>query len=416
MDKRKYLQSIFIALLLVGMIIPTSTARAGSSITVTTTSDELNQDGDCSLREAIVAANTDQAVDACPAGNGEDTIYLPDGTYRLTRTGSGEDEAHTGDLDLTESVKIYGERIETTIVDGNEIDRVFHIPGAINVEFRNLTIQKGLVSGPSAAGRGGGIRVAQNAVVNIQNSLLQSNEAATYGGAIDNVSGILTIVNSTFYDNKARDGAGIFNGGTLVIQRSLMYANEAAVYGGALDNNNRATLSNTTISSNSAALDPQDPNGGGGIYNDGTISLFYSTITNNSGVGIVNKGSSEFVSVLVSDNQDVNCTGTGAFLSQGFNLEDEDTCKFTQSNDIVGRAAQLDVLEDNGGPTMTHALLPNSPAIDASDSPDCPGTDQRGAIRPADGDRNGSKVCDIGAFEFNAAYNNIYMPFVLRNQ
>ena len=52
-----------------------------TNITVTTTSDELNGDGDCSLREAIVAANTNAAVDACPAGTGADTITLPAGTF-----------------------------------------------------------------------------------------------------------------------------------------------------------------------------------------------------------------------------------------------------------------------------------------------------------------------------------------------
>jgi CSLREA domain-containing protein len=61
---------------------PTPTPAFGQ-IAVNTTTDELNSDGDCSLREAIQAANTDAAVDACPAGSGTDAITLPAGTYVL---------------------------------------------------------------------------------------------------------------------------------------------------------------------------------------------------------------------------------------------------------------------------------------------------------------------------------------------
>jgi CSLREA domain-containing protein len=56
----------------------------GSAITVTTTTDEVNNDGDCSLREAIESAISDMATDSCAAGNGGDTVVLPAGTYSLT--------------------------------------------------------------------------------------------------------------------------------------------------------------------------------------------------------------------------------------------------------------------------------------------------------------------------------------------
>lgn len=82
------------------LLLPTAQAAQGATeITVTTTDDELNHDGDCSLREAIQAANTDLAVDACPAGNGHDTIMLPAGTYTHTLAGF-EDENLAGDLDI----------------------------------------------------------------------------------------------------------------------------------------------------------------------------------------------------------------------------------------------------------------------------------------------------------------------------
>jgi len=72
-----------------------------ATIGVTTAGDELNSDGDCALREAIQAANTDTAVDACTAGNGADIIEVPAGTYTLSIAGSEEDANATGDLDVT---------------------------------------------------------------------------------------------------------------------------------------------------------------------------------------------------------------------------------------------------------------------------------------------------------------------------
>src|SRR5215470_17970971 len=80
--------------------IPPRAAHA-TSITVTTTNDELNTDGDCSLREAVRAANLNVAVDACPAGQNDqtDTITVPAGTYTLTIPGDDND-ASAGDLDI----------------------------------------------------------------------------------------------------------------------------------------------------------------------------------------------------------------------------------------------------------------------------------------------------------------------------
>ena len=146
------------------------------------------------------------------------------------------------------------------------------------------------------------------------------------------------------------------------------------------------SLVNGTITDNSAHT-------GGGVYRDPTasdaISVRNSIIAQN------------FVHISGSA-PDVS----GTFNSLGHNLIGESTGSsgFGASGDIVGTAADpvdawLGPLRNNGGRTWTHALLWRSPAIDKGDNPDAPVTDQRGLLRVKDGDGNGSRIVDIGAFE-----------------
>jgi hypothetical protein len=96
----------------------------------------------------------------------------------------------------------------------------------------------------------------------------------------------------------------------------------------------------------------------------------------------------------------------GLFISQGHNLvldyhSGNANTSFTDpfNEDILGFNPMLGVLANNGGPTQTHALLAGSPAIDHGDNSGAPAVHQRGVARPRDGDGNGSKLVDIGAFE-----------------
>src|SRR5512138_3483614 len=113
-----------------------------ATISVNTTTDELNSDGDCSLREAIIAANTDAAVDACPAGNGADEINLPTGIYTLTIVGANEDAAQTGDLDITANLTLVGAGRANTTIDANGLDRVFDLLGSPRVRISDVTHSK----------------------------------------------------------------------------------------------------------------------------------------------------------------------------------------------------------------------------------------------------------------------------------
>ncbi len=241
-------------------------APSGTSITVNTVADELNSDGDCSLREALQAANTDAAVDACPAGNGWDTIMVPAGTYVLTKAGSGEDANATGDLDVLDSVTILGASAGTTIFDGNNADRVLHVdPTGLGValDLRDVTVTKG------SSDAGGGLRAA-NGLTRIQDSVFRANSATGSGGAIQADLGTLRVLTSTIENNDA--GASGQGGGiyvdlvALTIQGSTIENNTAQEGAGLYNYYGSATVQDTDVIRNTTV---GTDTYGAGIYSEG---------------------------------------------------------------------------------------------------------------------------------------------------
>ncbi|MDQ2622071.1 MAG: hypothetical protein M3Y45_03425, partial [Actinomycetota bacterium] len=113
----------------IAMLVMAPVAGA-ATINVTVTDDEFNPTGaGCSLRGAITAAQTNAPFAGCPAGSGADTIRLGDGTFRITRPGSGEDGNATGDFDVTGADPLTIEPADVSarvVIDGNGLDRVFH--------------------------------------------------------------------------------------------------------------------------------------------------------------------------------------------------------------------------------------------------------------------------------------------------
>jgi CSLREA domain-containing protein len=320
---------------------------------------------DCSLREAIIAAN------AAPG-----TITVPAGTYTLTIAGKNEDAAATGDLDITGGLglNINGAGAATTIIDGGALDRVFHIRSG-TVSISGVTIRNG--SGTYGAG------IYNNATLNLTDSTVSGNTATS------------------------NNGGGIYNNGTMTVTNSTISGNAADGHGGGIYNSNSTTLSvtNSTISGNTASGTSQ----GGGIYNNGPLNLTSSTISGNTaggnGGGIL-AGTAGGSHLNVKNTIIAGNTGPvtgpdcfGAVTSQGHNLIQTVTAGCVISGDnsgnITGQAANLSPLALNSpGTTETQALLPNSPAIDAGSS-DCPppAKDQRGVARPL------GVACDIGAYE-----------------
>jgi hypothetical protein len=278
----------------------------------------------------------------------------------------------------------------------------------------------------------------------VSNSKFMSNLAAYNGGGID-MGGIVTVTDSTFDTNTAGFRGGGINsyGGTLTISGSSFNNNTGTMYGGGLANDaSTATVSASTFSNN------HSPNNGGGLENSGTLTLTNCTVSANhaetgSGGGLfwypgVGAGPITILNSTIVDNtagtQGGNIYAGGAMnpsirpkntliafgspnncdsqiASQGYNLESANSCG-SMASDIVNANPKLGPLQNNGGATWTRGLQIGSPAIDAGTNSGCPATDQRGVNRPQDGDRNTTKICDIGAYEIQPKY--VFFPIIKR--
>jgi len=431
------------AVAVLALVLGAASGAQSTTIAVNSPADSLAIDGNCTLREAIIAANTDTAVDACPAGSGADIVMVPPDTYTLTLVGPGEDAAATGDLDLTASVELLGSPAGA-IVDGNGADRVVDIDpvhtGGVVVGITNITVRNG-----AGVTQGGGIRNA--GTLTLTSSRVSSSTASgagvdIQGGGIYN-GGSLQLIASTVDGNTASAfaslpipsgssfGGGIHSeGGPLIVTDSSIRDNVATLgtflgqdaAGGGIDcGGSVLTLLRSTVSGNFAfGAPPVSPGVGGGISGcsgtivNGTISgnhavtgneivVFGGTLTfSNSTIDAdIETGGGP---TLVFRNTIVglcrnNLGGGFTTIADDYNLDASDTCNMS-GTDLRGVDPLLGPLADNGGPTQTRMPQPGSPASDAgnpgvagSGGLACEATDQRGVARPV-GPR-----CDIGAFE-----------------
>ena len=359
-----------VALVVVLALAAAANARA-TTFVVTRSDDPAPSacDSDCSLREAVLAAN---------AGPGGDTIQLPAGRFRLGRAGTNEDAGATGDLDLTKSVVLTGAGARATIVDAAGLDRVFDVRPGVTALLADLT-----VTGGAADGDGGGI--ANSGTLTLLRAAVTANQARVAAG---------------------RSGGGIASSGTLVVTQSTIAANRAS-NGGGIDLAGALSLTNSTLSGDVAG-GPGASGAGGAIHAraGATLSLVGSTVADNVAFGGSGSGggisapSAMLANTIVANNLSHppdqsatfadNCS-VGALTSQGHNLSSGGDCSLTAPGDRPGVDPRLGPLADNGGPTDTEALLAGSPATDGG--ADCPGLDQRGLSRPR------GAACDIGAYE-----------------
>jgi CSLREA domain-containing protein len=229
---------------------------------VDTTDDEIILNDNCSLREAIHAANTDSSVDACPTGNGDDTITIPAGTYVLTITGASENSNLTGDLDIidTDATTITGAGPDLTIIDANTIDRAVHIgTNSGPVVISGVTILNG-----NAVGWGGGI-LNYNSNLTLINVVVRDN-TADYGGGLNVYQGSTTLIGGQVISNSANfDGGGVYvNDPTAVFTQTgdstVGYNHANSDGGGVYIYHGSAKMSGGRILGNTSDGD------GGGVY------------------------------------------------------------------------------------------------------------------------------------------------------
>lgn len=400
-----------------------------NGIIVTTLNDVVDStDGLMSLREAITLANNTA---------GTDNIILLPGVYDMSITGVNENGNATGDFDILDDVNIFGQGTGTTIIDAHGIDRIFHGGSGETISLSNMQLRNGDADNGGALFSQGTTTLNQlifkdnsadfwgGAIVNagqldILDTQFLNNHADSWGGAIYHGEDTATVTRSTFTDNTADGRAGavyVAAAATFNVSQSLFNSNVSGTRGGAIYNLGITDSGNTTYSGNHAGTR------GGAIFNVGDLDLLNNTITLNtavSGGGILNhaesgsSGTATLVNTIVAGNgdSDGNPDLGGVFddvnsYNNLIGISSSATGLMDGVNgNIVGTLLApvdplLGDLLNNGGPTRTHTLLFNSPAIDAGrNNPISLGdVDQRGFARIADGNMDTVNVVDIGAVE-----------------
>lgn len=360
-----------------------------STLKVNTQLDQFGTDSaHCSLREAVQAANTNTAFGGCVAGSsiGNDLIELGASTYLLTRSGRDEDDNTTGDLDISSSMVIVGTSAEETTIDGNGIDRIFHVRESypvISVSIISLTLRNGDAVGNSGSSHaGGGAIWAERQTTLALTSVHVTENRAYQGGGIqaDNWTTILSVTNST------------------------LSRNQTSYLGGAIYANRDLKLTNSTISGNIAGCTAS------AVLLGAFAEAFLeaSTIVDNHGLC----GNGTSAPAVWASSSDNITHAHNTIIAANYSGIIESNCNYLQSDDynLLGDVVECEIsgatahlltgfdphvapLFDYGGRTPTHALYPDSPAIGAGH--DCRSTDQRGVTRGG---------CDIGAYAYKPTF------------
>jgi hypothetical protein len=360
-----------------------------ATITVTSLADNLNIDGQVTLREAIQAAELDASVDGSIKGNGADTIQFAPGLAGAANLLlAGDMTVDRSAFAISTDVTIRGNSFGITIQRGGvgpEM-RLFRVTPGGSLTLESITVAGGFVRGTlGAVPNGGG--------------------GAARGGAIFN-QGTLHVLASTIVDNEVRGGDGIGSGPGGGADGGAIY-NE----GGTVSIVN-STLSGNLAQSGSGPGSP--PSFAGGIYSrNGTLEIDNSTITNNTsaagrGVFVVGVAGSAAVEIFSSIIAQADASPTIFDLIAG--AEADGVVNVTGADNIIRRQNAfseitfssddplLGPLANNGGPTSTHALTENSPAKNHGTNRLSLMSDQRGAshLRAMGGH------ADIGAFEIQS--------------
>jgi hypothetical protein len=325
-------------------------------------------------------------------------------------------------------------------VDGNLDHRVFLVSPGVTTELIGMTVTRGywdLSSPPPPFPDSAGTGVRNDGTLTLTDSTVTSNSGPPFSplfsgiyntgvltvnrtlvtghqgshicAAIDSI-GTLTLIDSTVSGNLALDGGAICTRGAFTMIGSAVTGNGGE--GMPIASSGFTTLINSTVSANSSVTASAIAHG------DGQLTLVNSTLSGTDGITAVSLyGDANLVTanslIVGSNDYGFGCSHgvfgswTGSVISNGGNIESPgDTCGLTDPTDLVNvEDLKLGPLADNGGPTMTHALLPGSVAIDRIPPEACLDaegallmTDQRGLPRPV-AILGPEPKCDVGAFE-----------------
>jgi hypothetical protein len=406
------------------VVVQNNVARGGDVTVLTVPGHNASGGGIYSTGGALTMAGATIASNLAIGGRGGDH-------HGFTHAGDGGSASGGGLYATAGSLDISNSTIASNLATGGQ-----------GGDGNNFTTKGGGNGGYGGVGQGGGLYVNGGSLT-IATSTIASNEGTAgaggpygqygygQGGGLYN-GGTLTVSNSSLPGNTASGsygfGGGILNRGTLTVSNSTLSANSAIFYGGGIFNiNGTLTVSNSTLSANSAVY-------GGGIYNLFYLSTYPVTLTNvtitanranhsgpfGSGGGLYVEGGSPVLhNTLIAGNftgatgttrDDVSGSGgphgdSGPLDPGGdYNLIGDGTHMIGLTNgvngNLVGSAAvpinpRLGPLQDNGGPTMTHALLAGSPALNAGNQSQLGVADQRGVVRAGG--------VNIGAYQASAS-------------
>lgn len=368
----------------------------------------MNFDANMVIREAIFTSNNADTGGAImnDGGNGRvvSTALIDNVTFNNNSAKFGGAIANEAILDVFAS-RFDLNSLNPSIRIGSAADR---LPSA---DAANFLLNGGKEpKGLDQLARGGGIANQVGGSLLVGNCTFTRNGwvntniveigVGYFGGGIFNSGAKAEMIECTISDNHTRyAGGGIFSSSPLVVRNSTISANSAAAgtftsTGGAIYASASLTIANSTISGNSATK-------GGGLFVRGTAGAVIgnSTITANQ-ASVVGGGVWSTVSLFIGNTIVAGNAAPaspdllGPLVTHGHNLFGTGGSGLLfHSSDLVGVNPLLSPLQNNGGPTWTHALLPGSPAIDAGDNLSAPDTDQRGVARIQNG------TIDIGAFE-----------------
>lgn len=339
---------------------------------------------DCTLREAITAANDH---------DGPDTVIVRGGKTYLLGLHGHEDHNLKGDLDIRDSLKLTSSNAKLATIDAKRVDRVLDSQeGVAKVALIRLRIR----GGNPGPGSGGGGVITRGGTVKVVDSEVTGNEADHAAGfeSSGGTATTLKMTNTTISDNHATGagtgGLGVFETNTATLTNVTITKNTAKGDAGGIEAEGTVNLNAVTIARNKADSNSDGIGSGGGIHalSGGVYNVKNSLIALNT---IGAPGPPDAI------GPNCNEDAVGGILSGGYNLigDNADCAGFDPGTmtDRVDRSAsqvKIGALAANGGPTHTIALNAGSQAINHA-GPLAPPKDQRGVSRGTNP--------DIGAYE-----------------